>query len=149
MRFTICVHADDKSKTLPKKAQIKAWVSHCLQHFLTQAEVHVDFVAVDTMRDLNLRFRHKDYATNVLSFIETIPLPGKKFFLGNIILCPAVIASEAEQQHKSFENHLAHLLVHGCLHLLGYDHEIKQDAFKMEQCEIKILAELGIQNPYE
>lgn len=147
--LTIKVNLDVKVKNLANKTQIKAWVKHCLAQFLDKAEVHIDFVDAIVMQELNFQYRHKNYATNVLSFPESIPLPNGRQFLGNIILCPEVLLCEAQEQHKSLNDHLAHLLIHGCLHLLGYDHEKKADAKEMEALEIKILRQLGIKNPYE
>ena len=80
---------------------------------------------------------------------QNFSLPNNKKFLGNIILCPEVLAKESLDQDKKFSDHLTHLLLHGCLHLLGYDHEKKADAVEMESLEIKLLNQLGIKNPYE
>jgi len=88
-------------------------------------------------RELNRTFRRKDYATNVLTF-DT----------GDIVLCHPVIRREARAQGKSLAAHYAHLVVHGCLHLRGYDHEKKRDAARMEAREIRILRRGGIRNPY-
>lgn len=103
---------------------------------------------------LNLQSRGKDYATNVLSYPSDLPhdllmlLP--EISLGELILCHDVVAKEANEQNKSFNHHLTHLLVHGILHLLGFDHEISDaDADQMENFEIEILASLDILNPYQ
>ena len=88
-------------------------------------------------RELNRTFRRKDYATNVLTF-DT----------GDIVLCHPVIRREARAQGKSLAAHYAHLVVHGCLHLRGYDHEKKRDAARMEAREIRILRRAGIRDPY-
>jgi probable rRNA maturation factor len=95
------------------------------------------------IRELNHTYRGKDKATNVLSF------EGDGDELGDIILGYETVKQEAKSQGKSFEQHLAHLVLHGCLHLLGHDHEKPQDAHKMEILEIKLLAGLGFSNPYE
>lgn len=108
---------------------------------------------IDEGKALNLQSRNKDYATNVLSYPSDLPvdllqvLP--EISLGELILCHNVVESEALAQKKTFENHLTHLIVHGILHLLGFDHEISEaDADQMEEFEIEILAGLGIGNPY-
>ena len=92
-------------------------------------------------RRLNFQFRGKDYATNVLSFAY-----GRG--QGDVVLCHPVIAREARAQGKSVAAHYAHLVVHGILHLRGYDHEKKRDAERMERREIRILRRLGFANPY-
>jgi probable rRNA maturation factor len=97
-------------------------------------------------RRLNARWRGRDYATNVLSF-----LPLRTFattVLGDIAICPAVVRAEARAQRKPLRHHWAHLVVHGCLHLLGHDHQRENDARRMERREIALLARLGIGNPY-
>lgn len=104
-------------------------------------------------RALNKQFRQKDKATNVLSFAyEATELPleveEERGYLGDIVICDPVIRQEAEQQDKTYVAHLTHMIVHGILHLCGYDHEIVEDAEKMEQLEVKILAKLNIENPY-
>jgi probable rRNA maturation factor len=99
-------------------------------------------------RTLNRQYRGKNYATNVLSFPYQ-PLPHEKStLLGELALCPAVIAREAREQRKAPRDHFAHLTVHGVLHLLGYDHETERDANRMEAIERRVLAGLGISDPY-
>ncbi|MCK6417404.1 MAG: rRNA maturation RNase YbeY [Alphaproteobacteria bacterium] len=101
-------------------------------------------LADDTfIKDLNKTWRGKNKATNVLSFPQDTP-----GILGDIVLAQETIAREAKAQRKSFAAHLTHLVIHGYLHLIGYDHENKADARKMEDLEIKILTSLKIKNPY-
>jgi len=109
------------------------------------AEVSVLMVESESeMRALNREWRGCDNPTNVLSFPTT-----DKELLGDIVLCEPVIRREAREAGKSYEAHLAHMLMHGMLHLLGLDHEDKADAARMEKLEIKALGKLGIRNPYE
>ena len=107
------------------------------------------------MQDLNNRFRHQDKATNILSFPSYFASPSPDdinengiFHLGDIILGLEKIKEEAEAQKKSFENHFTHLLIHGVLHLCGYEHDTDKNATEMEQLEIRILNDFGIENPY-
>jgi probable rRNA maturation factor len=99
------------------------------------------------IRRLNREWRGKDSATNVLSF-PTAPGPSGEQHLGDVIIAFETLVREAAEEHKSFSAHLAHLVVHGYLHLLGYDHEVAEQAEDMEQLERDILADLGIEDPY-
>jgi probable rRNA maturation factor len=110
------------------------------------AEVTVRFVAEDEGRQLNHDYRGKDYATNVLSF----PYVQGEQIVGDLALCTAVALREATEQNKPASAHLAHLIVHGMLHLQGHDHETsRHDAQRMEQLEREILADLDIADPYQ
>jgi probable rRNA maturation factor len=100
-------------------------------------------------KSLNKKYRNIDKATNVLSFPAEIPPQLGINFLGDIVICASVVDYEAQQQRKQSSTHWAHLLVHGLLHLQGYDHENKQAADEMESIEIKILQKLNIPNPYK
>jgi probable rRNA maturation factor len=127
----------------PSRAQVRRWVRAACPE---AAEVTIRFVAADEGRALNAAYRGKDYATNVLSFSyrETGPLQG------DLAICLPVVATEANAQNKALEAHHAHLIVHGMLHLQGYDHETgAADAAKMEHREREILAALGYPDPYE
>jgi len=97
---------------------------------------------------LNSQWRGKDDATNVLSFTADI-IAGDCVPLGDLVLCAPVIESEASEQDKAIGDHYSHLLVHGVLHLLGYDHIVETEAEAMERIEVAVLGELGIDNPYE
>lgn len=98
---------------------------------------------------LNREWRGKDSATNVLSFPADMPLVGGTRVLGDVVLCAPVIEQEASEQGKSLEAHWAHLVVHGLLHLLGFDHITGELARQMESREIELLVGLGFSNPYE
>ena len=114
-------------------------------------EIEVSVVLGDDamVRALNRRWRGRDAATNVLAFAsEEAPLPGRPLLLGDVILAHATVAREAAAQGKTLADHLAHLVIHGVLHLAGYDHEKSRDALRMEALERRILARLGIADPY-
>lgn len=117
------------------------------------AEISVVLSNDSFVRALNRQYRGKDKATNVLSFQQTdigdLPPPGAgPLPLGDIILAYETIANEAKEQGKSFKAHCVHLVVHGTLHIFGYDHETEDDAEIMETLEINILKRMGIKNPY-
>jgi probable rRNA maturation factor len=99
------------------------------------------------VRLLNNEYRGKDKPTNVLSF-PMLETEGGRFLLGDIVLARETVQREAEEQGKSFADHLIHLIVHGTLHLIGYDHMDNAEAEEMESLEIRILADMGIENPY-
>jgi probable rRNA maturation factor len=106
------------------------------------AELAIRIVGAAESRRLNRTWRGKDKPTNVLSFAGEAPL------LGDLAICAPVVAREAREQSKTPAAHWAHMVVHGVLHLLGYDHENDRDAERMEAREVKILAQLGMPNPY-
>jgi len=123
-------------------AQIKKWVKSATSF---GGLITLRFVNVAEGKKLNLAFRQKDYATNVLTFPYEL---SKNHFIADIIFCLPVLQKEAREQGKLLKAHLAHLIVHGCLHAQGYDHEMERDAKKMEALEIQILQKLGFTNPY-
>ena len=104
------------------------------------------FVNATEGKKLNLAFRQKDYATNVLTFPYEL---SKNELAADIIFCLPVLQKEAKEQNKLLKAHLAHLIVHGCLHAQGYDHEAAKDAKKMETLEIQTLQKMGFANPYQ
>jgi len=123
-------------------AQIRKWAGACFQ---SKAMLTIRFVNKAEAHDLNLFFRGFDKPTNVLTF--SYPTEGKSIE-ADIVLCLPILRKEAKEQQKSLVAHLAHLLIHGCLHAKGYDHLKPKDAKQMEALEIKILQSLGFPNPY-
>ncbi|MEM8767668.1 MAG: rRNA maturation RNase YbeY [Pseudomonadota bacterium] len=114
-----------------------------------ETEVCLRIVDTDESRYLNETYRGKDKATNVLSFPADIALPeGETRILGDIAICDSVVRAEAEAQRKPLEAHYAHMVVHGMLHLYGYDHEDPKDADAMEDIEREVLGRLGFADPY-
>lgn len=129
-----------------------------LEDFSTTVEISFRFSSDDEIQQLNRDYRQKDKPTNVLSFPDTFLgqeelLQAARFSepltLGDIVMARETIFREAEEQKKTAESHLSHMLVHGILHLLGYDHISDEEAEEMEQIEIDILSKLGIDNPYK
>lgn len=123
-------------------AQIRKWAGACFQ---SKAMLTIRFVNRAEAHDLNLFFRGFDKPTNVLTF--SYPTQGKSIE-ADIVLCLPILRAEAKEQQKSLVAHLAHLLIHGCLHAKGYDHLKPKDAKQMEALEINILQSLGYPNPY-
>jgi len=132
---------------VPSRRQLARWANAALPA-RAHHDMTVRIVGGSESRSLNRRYRHKDQPTNVLSFPATVPsLDGRKL-LGDLVVCAPVVSQEARDQRKAREAHWAHMIVHGTLHLLGYDHGRARDAQRMERREIRILAGLGIANPY-
>jgi len=137
----------DLSVLVPETELLQVWANAAY----LDAEPAVVSVLVTTMPEiqaLNKQYRNKDKATNVLSFPMQSPAEIDVTLLGDIVLCAGVIEQEANQQSKSEEAHWAHMVVHSVLHLQGYDHMNDDDADVMEKLEIKILHQLGFENPY-
>ncbi|MET0291398.1 MAG: rRNA maturation RNase YbeY, partial [Steroidobacteraceae bacterium] len=124
------------------------WASAALGPRAAGREIAVRAVASGEMRRLNYQYRGKDAPTNVLSFPTTAAAGPQPRPLGDLVICPAVLRREAREQGKSERAHWAHLVVHGVLHLAGYDHEDDDDARRMERREIAVLRRLGFANPY-
>lgn len=138
---------------VPKSNDISNWVSRTIVAAGLDGEHEVSVRVVDAgeIQALNRDFRQQDAPTNVLSFpagdIDGLPADVAKP-LGDVVVCASVVNDEARQQGKSRSAHWAHMVVHGTLHLLGFDHEKDGDAVKMERLETEILTDLGIANPY-
>ena len=128
------------SHGVPSPATFKRFVHAALG--ARKGELTIRIVGPAESRDLNHRYRGKDKPTNVLSF------PYEEQPIGDLVICASVVAEEAREQGKPLRAHWAHMVVHGCLHLDGYDHERTADAKVMEEKERKILGALGIQDPY-
>ncbi len=131
---------------LPSRPQIRAWVRAALDVDEKRGgQITIRFVEPEEGQSLNNDYREKDYATNVLSF----PYEVEPVVAGDLVICATVVEREAAEQEKTLEAHYAHLIVHGILHLQGYDHEIgENEALLMENKERTILAQLGFSDPY-
>jgi probable rRNA maturation factor len=129
---------------LPARARLRRWVLAALER---DAAITLRFVGSVEGRRLNRSYRGKDYATNVLTFVYEAAVRGAPL-TGDIAICAPVIAREAAEQHKRLDAHCAHLVVHGMLHLQGYDHGRDAEARIMEARETQILARLRFADPY-
>ncbi|MEM7216791.1 MAG: rRNA maturation RNase YbeY [Pseudomonadota bacterium] len=140
-----------ESSELPDADALSAWAARAYDAVAdgaTGAELCIRVVDAEEGHALNLTYRGRDYATNVLSFPADLPIEDV-CLLGDIVLCAPVVTREAVAQGKSLAAHYAHLVVHGVLHLLGFDHEEEAAATRMEAQEIAILGQYGIANPFE
>ena len=143
---------------IPANASFQAWAQAAFNalnpsHFARDVGLSLRFVDLDEGRALNLQYRGRDYATNVLSFPSELPVGMPKNFkldwLGDLVVCAPVITREALEQQKIARDHHAHMCVHGVLHLLGLDHLQAAQAKRMEALEVQILAGFGVANPYK
>lgn len=138
----------------PSAGEIRAWAGAALGRRARGRELAVRIVGARESRRLNARYRGRDEPTNVLSFpageqlARSAPAPAVQAPLGDLVLCSPLVAREARRQRKSLRAHWAHLIVHGALHLVGYDHIEPHDARRMERREVAVLKRLGFPNPY-
>ncbi|KID58086.1 endoribonuclease YbeY [Pseudoalteromonas luteoviolacea] len=133
---------------LPNEQQFQNWAEKALLPYREYVEVTIRIADEAESQELNSQYRGKDKPTNVLSFPFEAP-PGIELpLVGDLIICPQVVFREAQEQEKTFHDHFAHMVIHGCLHLLGFDHINEQDAMEMESLEKEFLADLGISDPY-
>jgi len=144
----VCVQNTVPDKEVPPECSIEQWVKEALVGECQQAEVTVRIVDKDESAQLNEQYRHKEGPTNVLSFPFEVPSHVESSELGDLVVCAPVVAEQAKQQHKETIAHWAHMIVHGTLHLSGYDHDDEKSAGIMEKHETEILARLGYEDPY-
>ncbi|MGL5102784.1 MAG: rRNA maturation RNase YbeY [Plesiomonas sp.] len=140
--------ASANEEGLPTSTDFQRWLDGTVLAFQPEAEVTIRIVDEDESRHLNFTYRGKDKPTNVLSFPFEAP-PGIELpLLGDLIICRQVVETEAAEQEKDRLAHWAHMVVHGSLHLLGYDHIEDDEAEKMESLETEIMQEMGYPDPY-
>lgn len=146
------IQAVIESPEQPKPQQIQTWVDAALEGLHQDKEIVVRIVDETESTWLNEQYRHKHGPTNILSFPFEMPEGVQDMdlnLLGDLVICAPVVAKEAVEQHKTLEQHWAHMIVHGVLHLLGHDHIDDEEAERMESKEIAILKQLKINNPYQ
>ena len=154
MNLKVDLINDCGAQSIPKSSEIQDWVAQTLKTINLTDPVSVCFrlVSPREVAKLNLRYRNKKSPTNILSFPNSLPMSIQSVMpsqhLGDIVICPRLIQSEAKEQEKSERAHWAHLVVHGTLHLRGFTHETESESKNMEKEEIKVLEKLGFPNPY-
>ena len=154
MKLKVDLINDCGTQSIPNSIEIHDWVAKTLETINLTDPVSICFrlVSPREVAELNLRYRNKKSPTNILSFPSSLPesiqsvMPSQH--LGDIVICPRLIQSEAKEQEKSERAHWAHLVVHGTLHLKGFTHETESESKNMEKEEIKVLEKLGFPNPY-
>lgn len=149
MSLRIDLQVGGSRSGLPAVAKFKHWARSAISGRRSDAELSIRIVDAAESRALNRRFRGRDNPTNVLSFPAELPPELGLPLLGDLVICRDVVEAEAADQGKPAEAHWAHMVVHGTLHLLGYDHDSVSEAETMEALEAEILAELGWPDPYQ
>lgn len=150
MSYQIDIESNSQSQQIPPVAELERWITAALRsQQLEEAEVSLYIADEAESQELNSQYRGKDYPTNVLSFPadihEEVGIP----LLGDLIVCAPVVEREAQEQGKTLDAHWAHMLVHGSLHLLGFDHIDDGEADEMEALETEIITGLGYPAPYQ
>jgi len=149
MRLRLTVQRASSARPLPSSVSLGRWTRAALPGRVRgAAEITVRLVDERESAALNARYRGKQGATNVLSFSHELP-PGRDGLAGDLVICAPVVAREARAQGKRERAHWAHMVVHGILHLRGYDHVRKKDAEAMEALEVRLMKRLGYPDPYQ
>lgn len=149
MHNSTTIDVDNASgEEAPEPPSIRHWICAALGEQRPDAEISVRIVSAAESAELNQHYRGKKGPTNVLSFPADIPDFVKSPLLGDIVICATIVRQEANEQHKTLEAHWAHMLIHGTLHLLGYDHIEESEANVMEALETTILGKLNFPPPY-
>lgn len=133
---------------LPSESQFQTWVNAAFTGLIDEGELCIRITSAKESQDLNNTYRGKNKPTNVLSFPFEVPEGIPLQLLGDLVICADVVRQEAIEQDKALFDHWAHMVVHGCLHLIGFDHINDDDAKEMEALEQKILASINITDPY-
>jgi probable rRNA maturation factor len=138
------------SPLLPGDEELQLWLEAALIDYSQDAEVLIRIVDSQEITGLNKQYRHKTGSTNILSFPLEMPegVQGLNL-LGDLVICAEVLEREAREQKKALKDHWAHIVIHGILHLIGFDHINEKDAAEMEAKEINVLHQLQIDNPYQ
>ena len=148
MAIILDIQSASSSEDAPDEQSIKRWVSAALHLKAGDTELSIRIVDEPEAKTLNETYRGASGPTNVLSFPFDEKTPEPLPLIGDIVLCAPVVAREAEEQNKALNAHWAHMMIHGVLHLLGYDHQNENDANLMESLETEIMQGLGFPPPY-
>jgi len=147
VNITVDLQNDEDLLDIPSSEHFSKWIQAALQAPFDELEQTIRVVEEVESQSLNRQYRGKDTPTNILSFPAEIPHIDYQC-LGDLVICAPLVAIEAQNQNKQLDAHWAHLIVHGMLHLQGFDHQTDDEAEKMEALEVEILSTLGYINPY-
>lgn len=149
MTIDVDIQVAVEATDIPSEDQLRRWATAAVGDRRQPAELGIRIVDARESRDLNRRYRHCDRPTNVLAFEADLPADLGLPNLGDLVICRDVVSGEAGAQGKSLQAHWAHMVIHGTLHLLGFDHQGEAAAREMEALEVQILAGLGYSDPYQ
>ena len=149
LKLALDLQVATQNSQLPSQAEFELWVRTALGNTMDEAELTIRIVDSSESQMLNNTYRGKDKPTNVLSFPFEAPPEIELPLLGDLVICAAVVENEAHEQNKPLQAHWAHMVVHGCLHLLGYDHIDDIEAEEMESLETQLIEGLGFTDPYK
>lgn len=149
MTVTLDLQLACEDNTIPEVEDFQCWVDTALGSYNKPFELTIRIVEVEESQTLNAQYRDKDKPTNVLSFPFDVPEGIEMDLLGDLVVCANVVKQESIEQNKPLKHHWAHMIIHGCLHLLGYDHISDEEAVEMENIEIQLLKKLSIADPYQ
>jgi probable rRNA maturation factor len=148
MAIILDIQSASSSEDAPDEQSIKRWVSAAIVSNTGDTELSIRIVDERESQELNQTYRGSSGPTNVLSFPFDAEIPEPLPLIGDVVICAPVVAREAEQQNKELKAHWAHMIVHGVLHLQGYDHQNDTEAVIMEALETEIMQKLGFPPPY-
>lgn len=149
MSITLDLQIACQNQHLPSADDFQKWLDCALLPYNKPFELTIRLVDTQESQALNQQYRGKDKPTNVLSFPFEVPDGVELDLLGDLVICADIVEQEANEQHKTLNHHWAHMVIHGCLHLLGFDHITDDEAEEMEALEVKLLASLQIADPYQ
>ncbi|MDQ8038958.1 MAG: rRNA maturation RNase YbeY [Rickettsiella sp.] len=147
-QIKIALQIISRKSFIPTRYYLQRWINKALINRTSLTNITLRIVNKKESIYLNETYRHKRGPTNILSFPFEPPPDVYSPLLGDLVICAELVNKEAKQQQKTRLAHWAHLIIHGCLHLIGYDHILSKEALKMETLEIQLLEELGYENPY-
>lgn len=150
MNLTLNVQRLESAAHIPTDEQFKLWVENAFSLDKKQIEICIRLVDKTESAELNQAYRQKTGPTNVLSFTSSLPPAlAETYLLGDLVICVPLVEEEAEAEKITVTAHWAHLVIHGCLHLLGHDHELDNEAEIMEKLESDLMLKLGFDDPYQ
>ena len=147
-RLDLTIQQASTHPQCPDEGSIRKWITLALAQDPKSAEITVRIVDEEECAELNTQFRNRQGPTNVLAFPYDCTAQDGVDLYGDIVICAPVVARESKEQHKDLQSHWAHMVIHGTLHLMGYDHTEKKDAETMEALECSLMDNLGYNNPY-